>query len=602
MSRGHVSRGHVGRGHVSRTVATPAVVRRRTKVLLVALLVAAAAVLAQLTRLQLVSPERYVAYGQDQRLQARSIAGERGPIVDRNGEELAVSVELPTVWTDPHLVLDAAGAARQLAPLLGVSALELRDALDGPGRFAYLARTVSPEAAAHVADLGLPGVFLQDEPARLYPGGHLASSVIGQVSTDQVGISGLERQFDSQLAGAAGTLLTEQGTKGETIPQGTHQLVPAENGRGLEISIDRALQFEVERALLAGVEQECAQAGTVVVMEPATGEILAMATVVTGEDGTPVVTAENRAITWVYEPASVMKPFTFAGLLDQGRVRADTALNVPGSLTIYEDEFLDEPMHEPQILTVSQILERSSNVGTILWAEQLGADSLDSYLRDLGFGATTAIGYPDESAGIFPPLQNWTGTSLATIALGQGIAVTPLQLITAYNTIANGGAHVAPRLVRAVLEPDGQREENEPSPVERVLSEEAAQEVTALLVGVVANGTGHRAAVSGYTIAAKTGTARKVQADGGYKDAAGNFHYISTVAGFFPARDPQLSMIVVLDEPCREYFASKVVAPLFGELAGWALRHYEIAPDIAVAEQDRVAAEAAAAESEPVSG
>jgi cell division protein FtsI (penicillin-binding protein 3) len=559
-------------------------VRRRISVLVALLIGGAALLLGRLAQLQVVAPEKYVTYGQDQRLRNGTINGVRGAITDRNGEELVISVELPTVWTDPLLVEDAAATATALAPVLGMSTRELTDLLDGPGRFAYLARTVEPDVGDRVAALDLPGVFLESEPTRLRPGGDVAVTVLGQVSTDQEGISGLERQHDSLLAGSPGTLITEVGSRGESIPQGMHELIPAEDGAGLEISLDRALQFEVEQSLVAHLDTVCADAGTVVMMEPATGEILAMATVVRDDDGTAVVTSENRAITSVYEPASVMKPLTFAGLLDQGRIRTDTSLNVPGSIRIYDDDFIDEPEHEPQIMTTAQILAQSSNVGTILWADQLGAESLDSYLRRFGFGSPTNIGFPDESAGLFPQLEDWTGTSLATIALGQGIAVTPLQVLTAYNTIANGGTHVEPRLVRARVEPDGERHEDPAAPVERVISEEASEELTGMLVGVVANGgTAFRAAVPGYSVAAKTGTARKVQADGGYKDELGNFRYIATVAGFFPASNPKLSMIVVLDEPgCGEYFASRVAAPLFGQLAGWALRHYEIAPDMSV--------------------
>ena len=318
-------------------------------------------------------------------------------------------------------------------------------------------------------------------------------------------------------------------------------------------------------------------------MEPATGNILALANVDRDSLGAARLTTENRAVTAVYEPASVMKAITFAALLDSGVITPESERWIDNQITVYDDTFEDTEFYEPMMMRPVDVLVRSSNTGTITYAGELGATGLHEYLTAFGFGEPTGLRFPYESPGLSPDLDEWSGTSLATISLGQGIAVTPLQMLAAYNVIANGGEYVTPRLIADIVDHEGSSIPQEVTPPRRVISSEAAADLTAMLTEVAGpEGTAHRAAVPGYHVAAKTGTARKVLDNGTYTDAGGNYHYITTVAGFFPAEKPAVSMIVVLEEPCDTYFASQVNAPLYGRLAAFTLRHLQITPPVEV--------------------
>lgn len=312
-----------------------------------------------------------------------------------------------------------------------------------------------------------------------------------------------------------------------------------------------------------------------------------MASVGRTEDGDVVSTSDNRAVTWTYDPGSVMKAMTFAAVLEEGLATPDTERSVPYKLKVYEEEFTDTELYDEMMMTPTDILVRSSNTGTIKWADDLTDPVLDRYLRSFGYGSTTGLEFPGESAGLFPELDQWSGTSFATIAIGQGITSTPLQTLTAFNVLANQGVYVPPRLVDADVDPEGNTTRLDRAPTRSVVSTETADEITAMLTAVVSNGTAQRAQVPGYNVAAKTGTARKVNVDTGtYEDYLGQFRYVTTVAGFFPAEDPAYSMIVVIDEPTTEIYASKVSAPLFGELAAWTLRHFQISPPLDVVLRD----------------
>lgn len=553
--------------------------RRRIVGIVVVFVLVASLLALQLLKLQVLDRERYVAWGEDQRLQTIPLEGHRGDIFDRNGEELAVSLPRPVIAADPLLVDDVLGAADALAPVLGRDVIELRTLLSSPGRFVYLERPADEDTASAVAALELPGVFITEEPRRFHPGGdHLARGVLGVVGVDNAGLSGLELLHEDELAGTPGRLEAERSIDGRTIPDGNREVVPATHGDAVHLTIDRALQFEVERALADQVTSTGSRGGVVIVTEPATGDVLAMASVTVDDDGQVVATSDNRAVTWIYEPASVMKAMTFAAVLDSGLATPTTARSVTDELQLYEEVFTDDEEYGTMSMTPTDILVRSSNTGTIGWAQDLGATALHDELADFGFGTVTGLGFPGESAGIFDDVDDWSGTTIATVAIGQGIAVTPMQMLAAYNVLANDGVYVEPRLISGFTDPDGVMHGAEAGDTRRVLSTDTATQVTEMLTRVVEGGTATRAAVPGYEIAAKTGTARKVQDSGGYQDAAGNFHYVATVAGFFPADDPEFSMIVILDEPSTSIFASAVSAPLFGELAAWAVRHFQVSP------------------------
>jgi cell division protein FtsI (penicillin-binding protein 3) len=552
---------------------------RRIAVMVLMLVVVSGALVAQLVRVQVFDSERYVAWGQDQWSRSVVLPGERGDLVDRHGETLAVTMPNPVIWVDPRLVVDPLAQAEELAPVLGMEPAEIADILDDDGVFRYLDRPSDPETAAAIEAMAdMPGVFVTEEPARFRPNGSLARSVLGVTDVDQIGVSGVELQYDEVLTGEGGRMMAERSIDGRTIPASERIIEPAEQGADLRLTIDRALQFQVEQSLIKAVEAENAEGGVVVITQPATGEILAMASVARNDDGEVVTTSDNRAVTWTYEPASVMKALTFSAVLDSGLATPSTVAVIPDTVNLYEESFTDDELYGSRAMTPTEILVWSSNTGTVTWAQELGATALHDYLRAFGLGTATGLGFPGESAGLFDDVEDWSGTSIASISLGQGISVTPLQMLAAYNTIANDGLYVAPRLVAEVSSEDGTRRP-ESTPARRVIDADTASSVRDMLTRVVVDGTARRALVPGYDIAAKTGTAQKPQEGGGYTDEFGAYHYVATVAGFFPSEHPEFSMIVVIDEPSPEIYASRVSAPLFGELAAWTLRHYQVSPD-----------------------
>jgi len=436
----------------------------------------------------------------------------------------------------------------------------------------YLARKVPDDVAKRVHDLDLVGIGLQEESKRFRPNGDLAASVLGTVDVDNDGVSGIEMKLNDALSGEPGQMLLERGADGRTIAGGERRLTPAHPGDDLVLTIDRSLQYEVERGLAESIAATSSVGGTAVVMDLATGDILAMANLASTADGV-VPTSENRAVTAVFEPGSVNKVITIAGALEEGIVSPSTAYDVPDHLQVSTHRFSDHESHPVTRWSVSDILTTSSNIGTIMIAQALGETKLDHYLRKFGLGQPTGLGFPQESAGIMKT-GRWNGTDIGSIPIGQGIAVNALQMLGVYNTIANGGTYLAPRLVRATVDADGKEHRIEPVAGKRVVSERTADQVTAMLANVVAVGTGVNAAVEGYTVAGKTGTARKPSTtERGYKQGA----YIASFAGFVPAEAPRLSAIVVLDEP-HPYYASLTSAPVFARITKYALRQFRVPP------------------------
>ena len=521
---------------------------------------------------------QYASFGRSQRLRQVVLPAERGAIVDRNGVELAMSTRRRTVWADPQSVRDPAGAARALAPLLRQSEASLRERLTANGGFVYLARKVADPVADAVAALAIPGVALLDEPKRVDPAGALAAPVLGQVGLDDEGLSGLELQYQNQLAGSDGTLLVEKDPAGRDIASGVHELRSAARGAQLVLTIDRALQFETERVLSEQIVASNAKGGIAVVMDPRTGEILAMANLVAGAGGSaPVPSADNMAVTRVYEPGSVNKMITVSAALEENVVRPTDTLVVPDHMGVADANFRDSSPHPTQVMSVEDIVAQSSNVGTIMIGQRLGKARIDSYLRAFGLAGRPGLGFPGEAQGILPDPDDWSGTSIATLPLGQGVAVTALQMLTAYNTVANGGVYVAPSLVTRVVDDHGKAHDVRRPEPRRVVSEDTARAMTGMLEQVVTDGTGTSAAVPGYRVAGKTGTASKPREGAvGYEAGA----YVASFAGFLPAESPRLSAIVILDEP-TPYYGGVVSAPVFSQLAGYGVRLLGVPPTAA---------------------
>ena len=550
---------------------------RRAMALLVVLSLGLSAIVLRLTQVQAVSADEYEKLGSSQRLRKITLAAERGAIFDRNGVDLALSVNQQTVWANPKVVTDPAGYAAKLAPVLGVDQKTLAERLGQKNvAFVYLARKVDDATAEAVEKLDLDGVDFVPESKRFYPAGTLAAPLLGSVGIDNDGLAGLEVQYDKKLAGKPGELVVEQDPQGRRIPQGFSRLEPATRGSDLILSIDQSLQYELERALMDAVAAATAKGGLAIVEDTRTGSILAMANV-TGDGGGAARPSgqfeKNRAVTDVYEPGSTNKVITMAGAIEQGLVTPETRFTVPDKLAMANAVFEDHEPHPPISWSVNDILVNSSNTGTIMVGQKLGKVELDRYLRAFGFGKKTNVGFPGEPAGLLLDPDLWYVTSMGTVPIGNGLAVSALQMLQVYVTLANGGLYRAPKLVEATIDENGVRHPVEPAEPHRVVSADTAGKLNTMLTKVVQEGTGSNAAVPGYLAAGKTGTARKpLEGARGY---SGN--YVASFVGFAPAQEPRLAAVVVLDEP-TPIFGGQVSAPVFARIMQYALRLERIPP------------------------
>jgi cell division protein FtsI (penicillin-binding protein 3) len=585
-------------------------VRRLRWVFGIYLLVAAVTV-AQLVRVQVVDAPGYADLSASQRARIIELAGERGRIYDRDGDVLATTVQAATVYADPRAfrpreapdgrvvppAADADAVARQLAPIVGRDADALRAALTAEGHFSYLARQLDHEVGARVRELGLEGIHVIAEPKRVYPAAGLAGQVVGFTGIDGEGLQGLEARYEDLLLGRPGLLTLERAPGGLDIASGTRELIPSEPGTDLVLTLDREVQHAAERAAADVTAEYGAEGASVVVLEVSSGDVLAMASAPTFDpnrrgDADPS-TWRNRAVTDVFEPGSTQKALTVAAAVEEGIVDEHDVLRVPTGVSVGGKTFTDSTPQPTSDWSVTEIMERSSNVGTIELAQELGADRLEAYLRSFGEGSSTGTGFPGESTGLLSPVDEWWGTSLPTIAIGQGVAVSLIQLANSYATLANDGVAVTPRIVRGTVGDDG-RLTPAADPVERrVVSEDTAQQVQRMLETVVSgeHGTGHRAAVDGYRVAGKTGTARKPSPDArGYSG-----EYVATFVGFAPVEDPKLVVAVMVDEPRPVFYGGLVAAPVFSEVMGTALASRRVLPDSAGSSlEDAIAAARAA--------
>ncbi|MFP3900075.1 MAG: peptidoglycan D,D-transpeptidase FtsI family protein, partial [Acidimicrobiia bacterium] len=556
--------------------------RRRAIALLCVLVLLFAAAVARLTYVQALGGGRYVEYGDSQTLGVRPLAASRGAIFDRNERELAISIPRATVAADPSLIADPAGVAGRLAPVLSMDRRDLREKLSADGNFVYLARRVDDHVARRVERLEIPGILLQPEPERLNPAGDLARSLLGRVGVDNEGLSGLELRYDGLLTGTPGEEIVETDRAGRTIPAGRSTVDPAMPGDDIVLTLDRGLQYEVERILGEQIRATRANAGTVIVSQPETGAVVALANLEREpETGRVRHTGNNLAVTAMFEPGSVNKVITVAAALDSGVVEADTRIQVPYSLRVADHVYTDSHSHPLVSYTVTDILAKSSNIGTIKIAQDLGNDRLDEYLRRFGFGRRTALDLPHEAEGQLLDPDSWYGTSIGSIPIGQGISVTAMQMLYAYNSIANDGVYLPPTLVKETVDAEGRRHPAEPAEGRRVVSPATASAVRAMLAEAVGSGTGTAAAIDGYRAAGKTGTARKPAPDGGYTWPDGRHHHVATFAGLLPANDPKVSIIVVIDEPKTSPYGGDVAAPTFAEIGRHALRLLGIPPESA---------------------
>jgi cell division protein FtsI (penicillin-binding protein 3) len=502
-----------------------------------------------------------------QQTETLTVPAERGTISDRHGVDLAVSEDAVTVFANPFLIKDPAGVAQRLAPLIGIPAAELLPKLVNHRKgFVYLRRRMDATRGQRIRKLGIEGIGTVDEPKRTYPQGSLASQVLGTVGTDNYGLSGLEQSEDRLLHGREGRRRIVKDALGRPISIADVQ--HESPGHSLRLTLDSAIQARVESVLTGVGETFRPRGATALVMDPRTGALLALANWprVDGNDvgGAPAYARQDRAIQASYEPGSTFKPVTISGALSARLITPSTPFNLPPVIQVADRTIGEAHDRGAETLTVAQILAQSSNVGTVTIGLRLGAQRFDRWVRRFGFGRATDIDLPGEAGGIVPRRSQYSGSSMGNLPIGQGLAVTPIQMATAYTAIANHGVQRRPY----VVEGDGK-------PGRRVVSRRVADQVSRMLEGVFAQGgTAHEAQVPGYRLAGKTGTAQKPDGHGGYSKT----NFVGSFIGYAPARRPRLLVAVMVDEPKGQIYGGVVAAPAFEKIVQFALPYLRIPP------------------------
>jgi cell division protein FtsI/penicillin-binding protein 2 len=494
------------------------------------------------------------------------VSARRGTITDRNGVELAVSEPSITVYANPKVVPDPVGTGERLAAFLGKDPGEIAHALSDRSKgFVYLARKLPIQKGALVEKLKIPGIGTTEEPRRVYPQGTLASQMLGAVGVDNYGLSGIEQSLERRLHGTDGKRRIINDALGK--PVSIVDSKRAEAGKDVQLTIDAHIQERTE-SVLAGVAQTFHPKGaTALVLDPRNGELLALANwpaVDPSKPGTASAYAsQNRAVQMSYEPGSTFKPVTVSGALEEKLITPQTVFDLPPTIEVADRTIRESHDRGPVSLTVARILAESSNVGTVTIGLKLGIDRFDKWVRKFGFGSSTGIDLPGEEAGIVPRPKQYSGSSIGNLPIGQGLAVTPMQMAAAYEAIANNGVIHRPHVIKGASA--GGR---------RVIAPKTAHQVATMLEGVLGpGGTAEEAKVDGYTLAGKTGTAQKA-IDGGYsKDK-----FVASFIGFAPARDPRLLVAVMVDEPQGMIYGGQVAGPAFEKIVSFALPYLRIPP------------------------
>lgn len=506
------------------------------------------------------------------------LAAQRGVVRDRTGALLATTVPLRSLYAIPKRIADHAGAAAKLAPLLGTTSTKVLEVLDSGVEWTYLRRRLPEETAKAIETLNITGLGFETEPKRLYPNDSVGAHVLGFVNDDGVGQYGVEGNYDAILRGTAGRLVVEKDPKDRELAIGLRTAVPPVDGSDLTLTIDLVAQSAAEHWLKDAIDKEKATGGSVVLLDPRDGAVLALASYPT-YDPAAVAKADpqalmDRAISWTYEPGSTMKAITIAAAIDQGVVTPTTSYVDQGCTVIGGRRLCNAQGKSYGTTTVTQILERSANAGAVFVASKLGADKLHSYLNAFGFGVATGVDLAAEAKGELRPLAEWYPVDLGTIAYGQGIAVTPLQLAAAYAAIANGGTLYRPYVVAARRDADGEHR-TAPVAVRRPISADTAAKLRTMLISTVDNGIANLATVPHYSVAGKTGTAQIPSDDGRYVDDA----YISSFAGFAPANDPKFVAVIVLERPQSKLLGTVTAMNAFRNIASDVLRSGRVQPD-----------------------
>jgi cell division protein FtsI (penicillin-binding protein 3) len=545
------------------------------------------AICLRLAWLQVVQYGEYTQRAARQQQRSIEVSPVRGNIYDRNGNELAMTVAVDSIFAVPSEVTDIHNTAAVLGRVLKADSLEIENRMRASHAFAWVARKVDSGSSARVRALNLKGIYFQKESKRFYPKRELAAQVLGYVGLDDEGLGGVEREFDAKLKGKPGKMLISMDAKRRWFGRIERDPEPGEN---VVLTIDQNIQYIAERELQRAMAETHAEVGAIVVENPHTGEILALANSPSFNPNTfnraSTASLKNRAVSDIYEPGSTFKIVTLAAALEEKLTNPDEVIDCQmGSIVVNGRLIHDHKKYGA--LTVAQILQNSSDVGAIKLALRLGEERFDRYIRAFGFGSQTGIELPGETRGLTKPASRWSKVSIGAISMGQEIGVSPMQLISMASTIANDGVSVPPRIVATTTAPRGAAQliAFQPAAGRRVISTLTAARMKSMMEGVVLRGTGVRAVLNGYTSAGKTGTAQKTDpATGRYSKS----HYVASFTGFAPLNNPAMSVLVVLDSPVGLHEGGLVAAPVFSRVMQQVLGYLNIPHDVEIQDQRRL--------------
>ena len=553
-------------------------INTRLKVVSFLLFLFGAALIARLAFLQIIQHDTLAAQSEKQYLSTVKTHFGRGVIYDRNLNELARNVEVESVYVNPSEILDQKSAARILSATLKLNQDQIYKKISSKKHFVWIKRKCSLDEVAKLKQARLLGVGYVSEQKRFYPKRELAASVLGFVGMDNQGLAGIEYTYQSKLKGITVRRVMERDARGRNIQslEGLHNSRP--RSYDLVLTLDEVIQFTTEYHLKKQVERFKADSGMAVVMNPHTGEIYAMANVPQFNPNHygafPSQVWKNNIIASSYEPGSIFKPIVAAAALDRGLARPqDIFFCENGKLKIGKTQIGEASNHKFGWLTMRDIIAKSSNIGAIKIAQKVGRKSFYEYIRKFGFGEKSGLSLPGESAGQLKDQKNWNALSLASISFGQEIAVTPLQMVSALAAIANGGNLMAPHITRALVKNGKVMEQFRPEKIRRVISEKTSRQLVEVLKSVVKTGTGKKAALEGFDVAGKTGTAQKYNME---TRSYSKTEFISSFIGFAPADSPQLVILVMIDNPKGLHWGSVVAAPVFRQIAKKALRYLNV--------------------------
>ncbi|HEX6919724.1 MAG TPA: penicillin-binding protein 2 [Actinomycetes bacterium] len=558
--------------------------RRRLRSAVLVLAIVLSLFGGRLVQLQGLDATAYAHEAEKGRLRTVVLPAARGAITDRHGVALATTVAAVNITADQTLVEDPKATAEALAPVLRLPASQLQTTLTGTSRFVYVARSVTPQVWAQVRDLdlpgtdGLPGIFGEQTSERVYPSGTTGANIVGFVGADGKGLGGLEYSLDATLAGKDGEVTFERGAGGRRIPTGEtleHDAVP---GQDVRLTIDRDIQWVAQDAIAKKVKETGAESGTVIVMDPQTGDLLAMATAPTFDPNrpgaAPAAARGNRALTEPYEPGSTGKVMTAAAVLEEGAATPATTVTVPNRLERAGKTFKDFRDHPTQHLTYAGTIAKSSNIGTILVAERMGLTKLYPYFDKFGVGHPTGLGFPGEATGQLPKPSTWSKTTGYTMAFGQGYSVNTVQMASVFATIANDGVRMPPRLVDGLGDGDGGMRTVQRPAGTRVVSAKTAGTVRLMMETVLGEGgTAPLARVPGYRVAGKTGTAQR------FNPSCGCYRgYTMSFIGLAPVDKPRLVVAVTLQAPKSGIGGGSTAGPVFRDVMSFALQSRRVPP------------------------